>query len=89
MSYKNHIQCSLLFGHVFEVAEADNTGVADGNVETAEMRNGIVEELNGLRHLTDVCLECHSIRAVCSDRCHDLFCMLPCIGIVDDDFSAQ
>ena len=71
------------------MAEADNARVADRDVEMAEMRYGVVEELNGLRYLTDVCLECHRIRAVCSDCCDDLLCMPPRIGIVDDDFSAQ
>jgi hypothetical protein len=89
MSHKYHTQYSSLFGYVFEMAKADNTGVANGDVEMAEMCNGIIKELNGLRYLTDVCLECHCIRTVCSDSCDDLFCMFPCIGIVDDDFSAQ
>lgn len=72
--------------HVSEVSKADNAGVADNNVESTKVSNGIVHKLGSLWNIPDVGLEGNSISSKGLDFIDDFVCRLFGIGIVDNNF---
>jgi len=75
----------FLLGDVLDVAEGDDTGVGDDNVELTVVGNGLLEHLDGLGDLGDVGLDGNGVTTVGLDVLDDLLGGVGGVGVVDDD----
>lgn len=79
----------FFFCHILQVAEANNAGVADSDINATKMCHSIVEQLRGLRYLADVGFQSDSVRAQVFDLLDDLLGVLSGVCVVDNDLGTQ
>jgi hypothetical protein len=78
----------LLGCDILDVAESDDTGVGDGNVNLAKVLLGLLEELDGLLDVGDVGLDGNGVGTEVLDLLDDLLGGVGGVGVVDDDLGA-
>lgn len=75
----------LLGGDILQVAEGDDTGVGDDNVDLAKVFLGLGKEVDDLVDIADVALNGDGVSAEGLDLSNELVSGLGGVGIVDND----
>lgn len=78
----------FFFSDILEVAEGDDAGVGDDNVEFAEVLLGFGEHVDGFGDVGDVGLHCDGVSAEGFDFFDELIGGRGGVGVVDDDVGA-